>query len=307
MVDVALIFPGQGAQTVGMGKEFYDTSKSARAIFDEAQNALGNDLLDVIFNGPQEKLTLTSYSQPAIVSFSIAALEALKESSKFQNITPKFTAGLSLGEYSALIASDGFSFKEGVQLVERRGAFMAEACKANKGTMAAIIGFDKDKLKEICAQAGVEVANFNSPAQIVISGEVEKIKKACELIKQAGAKSVIPLEVAGAFHSSLMSSAVDNFKAELEKITINRLKIPVVSNVKAIAQSEPDAIRNNLPKQIVSSVLWEDSVRFIASQSITDFIEIGPGRVLKGLIRKIDPQLTVHNIQTPADIESLPF
>ena len=307
MVDVALIFPGQGAQAVGMGKEFYDGSAEAKAIFDQAQDTLDNDLLDVIFNGPQEKLTLTSYSQPAIVTFSVAALAALKESSKFQNINPKFTAGLSLGEYSALIASGAFSFEDGIRLVERRGAFMEEACDINKGTMAAVIGFDKDKLKEICEQAGAQVANFNSPAQIVISGGIQEVEKACELIKEAGAKTVIPLEVAGAFHSSLMSSAVDKFKAELDKITINSLALPVVSNVKAIAETDPKAVADNLSKQIISSVLWEDSVRFMASQGITDFIEIGPGRVLKGLIRKIDSSLKVHNIQTPEDIENLPF
>jgi len=307
MIDVALIFPGQGAQAVGMGKGFYDSSTAAKAIFDQAQSALDNDLLDVIFNGPQEKLTLTSYSQPAIVTFSIAALAALKESPKFQNINPKFTAGLSLGEYSALIASGAFSFEEGIRLVERRGAFMEEACNINKGTMAAVIGFDKDKLREICGEAGVQVANFNSPAQIVISGQVEKIEKACETIKEAGAKTVIPLEVAGAFHSSLMSPAVDQFKEELSKVTIKPLVLPVVSNVTAVGETDPKAVADNLPKQIISSVLWEDSVRFMASQGITDFIEIGPGRVLKGLIRKIDSWLKVHNIQTPEDVVNLPF
>ncbi|MDD3375294.1 MAG: ACP S-malonyltransferase [Candidatus Omnitrophica bacterium] len=304
---VAFIFPGQGAQTVGMGKSFYDGSPAAKAIFDQAQNVLGNDLLDVVFNGPQEKLTLTSYSQPAIVTFSIAALAAFKESPKFKNVNPKFTAGLSLGEYSALIASEAFSFEDGIRLVERRGAFMEEACNINKGTMAAVIGFDKIKLKEICSQAGVEVANFNSPVQIVISGEVEKVEKACEMIKSAGAKSVILLDVAGAFHSSLMGPAVDKFKGELNKIIINPLIIPVVSNVKAVAETDPVAIADNLPKQITSSVLWEDSVRFMAAEGITDFIEIGPGTVLKGLIRKIDRELRVHNIEKPGDIESLPF
>ena len=307
MKDVALIFPGQGAQTVGMGKAFYDSVPSAKAVFEKAQSALGNDLLDVIFDGPQEKLTQTSYSQPAIVSFSMAALAAFKESPKFKDINPKFTAGLSLGEYSALIASGAFSFEEGIRLVERRGAFMEEACSINKGTMAAIIGFDKDKLKEICDQVGAQVANFNSPVQIVISGGVAEVEKACVMIKEAGAKTVIPLEVAGAFHSSLMAPAVDKFKTELDKITINPLSIPVVSNVKAVGEIDPGAVADNLPRQIVSSVLWEDSVRFMVSQGVADFVEIGPGRVLKGLIRKIDRGLTVQNIETPEDIEGLVF
>ncbi len=307
MKDVALIFPGQGAQTVGMGKAFYDSVPSAKAVFEKAQSTLGNDLLDVIFNGSQEKLTQTSYSQPAIVSFSMAALAAFKESPKFKDINPKFTAGLSLGEYSALIASGAFSFEEGIRLVERRGAFMEEACSINKGTMAAIIGFDKDKLKEICDQVGAQVANFNSPVQIVISGGVAEVEKACVMIKEAGAKTVIPLEVAGAFHSSLMAPAVDKFKTELDKITINPLSIPVVSNVKAVGEIDPGAVADNLPRQIVSSVLWEDSVRFMVSQGVADFVEIGPGRVLKGLIRKIDRGLTVQNIETPEDIEGLVF
>ncbi|MDP8265875.1 MAG: ACP S-malonyltransferase [Candidatus Aceula meridiana] len=305
MVDVALIFPGQGAQTVGMGKELYDSSPEAKVIFDKGQSVLGNDLLDVIFNGPEDKLKLTSYCQPAIVSFSCAALAALKAHPKFSSLNVRFTAGLSLGEYSALIASGAFSFEDAISLVEKRGSAMDEACKAQKGSMAAIIGFDKEKLKELCAQAGVEVANFNSPVQIVISGEEEKVVKACEMITAAGAKSVIPLTVAGAFHSSLMQSAADKFKQALNGAAISDLAIPVVGNVDAAPQSSADVVRDNLYKQITSSVLWEDSIKFMASQGVTTFIEIGPGKVLKGLARKIDSSLKVYNIATPADIEGL--
>jgi len=306
MKNIALIFPGQGAQTVGMGKEFYEASSEAKAVFDAAQKVLGNDLLDVIFNGPQDKLKLTSYCQPAIVSFSCAALAALKSHPKFSNLNVRFAAGLSLGEYSALVACGAFSFEDAISLVEKRGAAMDEACQAKKGAMAAVIGMDKEKLKELCAQTGVEVANFNSPSQIVISGEAEKIAKACEMITAAGAKSVIPLTVAGAFHSTLMQPAADKFKEFLSGAAISDLKIPVVGNVDAAPQTNADVVRDNLYKQITSSVLWEDSMKFMASHGVTTFIEIGPGKVLKGLARKIDSSLKVYNIEKPQDIEALP-
>lgn len=305
MKDIALIFPGQGAQKVGMGKEFYDSCSKAKAVFDAAQAILGNDFLNVVFNGPQEKLTLTSYSQPAIVAFSIAALEAFKKSEKFKDVNVKFAAGLSLGEYSALIACGGLPVEEGIRLVQKRGSFMEEACKLNNGKMAAIIGFGKERLKEICAQTGAQVANFNSSEQIVISGHADKVEAAVALIEKEGAKNIVMLEVAGAFHSSLMSSAADKFKATLDSFTFHPLSIPLVSNVSASAVLDPQVIRENLPKQIVSSVLWEDSIRFMALQGVKTFIEIGPGRVLKGLMRKIDPGLKVFNIEKPEDIVAL--
>lgn len=305
MVNAALLFPGQGAQKVGMGREFYDTVPSAKAIFDKAQNALGNDLKDVIFNGPQEKLTLTAYCQPAIVAFSIAALEAFKQSEKFKNFNVKFAAGLSLGEYSALIACGGISLEEGIRLVQKRGALMEAACKLEKGKMAAVIGFPKERLKEICAQTGAQVANFNSPDQIVISGHAAKVEAAVAMIEKEGAKMVVVLDVAGGFHSSLMRSAAEGFKKELINFPISPLKFPLVSNVAGSAVSSPDVIRENLPKQIFSSVLWEDSVRFMVGQGVTTFLEIGPGKVLKGLIRKIDPTLKVFNIEKPSDIDVL--
>lgn len=307
MVDIAIIFPGQGAQKVGMGREFYDNVPAARALFDKAQSILNNDLIDVLLNGPQEKLTLTAYSQPAIVSVSLAALEAFKQSEKFKNVNIRFAAGLSLGEYSALIACAGLSFEDGIRLVQRRGALMEQACKLEKGKMAAIIGFDKNRLKEICAQTGAQIANFNSSEQIVISGHAEKIDAAVALIEKEGAKNIVVLDVAGAFHSSLMSSAAENFKTELKAFVIHPLTIPLVTNVTGQSVSDPSLIRENLPKQIISSVLWEDSVRFMASQGVTTFLEIGPGKILKGLLRRIDPALKVYNIEKPEDIAALPF
>lgn len=307
MTNIALIFPGQGAQKVGMGKEFYDTSPKAKEIFDCADSIIGNGLKEVIFNGPQEKLTETSYCQPAILTFSIAALEVLKGHPKFADCSVKFTAGLSLGEYSALVACGAVSLDEGLKLVKIRGSFMEEATKLAKGTMAAVIGFDKEKLKEICAQTGAQIANFNSNEQIVITGYVDKVQKACEIIQQEGAKSVIPLTVSGAFHSSLMQPAADKFKEELNNFSINPPVIPIISNVNAHPSSDPSQIQANLASQITSSVQWVATIEYMAGQGITDFLEIGPGRVLKGLIRKINPELKVHNIQTPADIEKLPF
>ena len=305
MKNIALIFPGQGAQKVGMGKELYDTVPAAKAVFDTAQSILGNDLLDVLFSGSQEKLTLTSYSQPAIVSCSIAALRALEAHPRFSELKISFTAGLSLGEYSALIAAGAFSFDDGIRLVQKRGAFMDDACKLEKGAMAAIIGFSKDRLKEICRQTGAQIANFNSPEQIVITGHAEKVQAAVALIEKEGAKNIVMLEVAGGFHSSLMKPAAERFAGELAQFTINPLTVPVVGNVKGAAETDPKIIRQNLPLQITSSVLWEDSVRFMAAQGVKYFVEIGPGKILKGLIRRIDPSLTVYNVEKPGDIEAV--
>ncbi len=306
-LPIGLVFPGQGAQKVGMGKEFFDASPQARAVFAEADRVLGKELSKVIFEGPQELLTSTAYCQPAIMTFSIAAYEALRAHPKFKSVEPKFAAGLSLGEYAALVAGGALSLEEGLKLVERRSAFMEEATKENKGAMAAVIGFPKDKLLAICQATGAEVANFNSPEQIVITGHAAKVAAASDQIKAAGAKTVIPLEVSGAFHSSLMRSAVEKFYSVLRYAEITAPQIPVITNVDAQIYNDPKDIRENLAKQITSSVHWDDSVRLMASQGVTTFLEIGPGKVLKGLMRKIDPSLKVFNIETPADLEALAF
>lgn len=305
--DIALIFPGQGAQKIGMGQGFYSSCPEAKEIFDKADAILGNGLKDVVFNGPQEKLTSTAYCQPAILTTSVAALKALQVHPKFQNIQPQYTAGLSLGEYSALAACNALSFEETIKLVQKRSAYMEEATKEQVGKMAAVIGLDKEKIKEVCEKTGVQVANFNTPQQIVITGHADKVDAACVLLKEAGARNVVPLDVAGAFHSTLMQSAGEKFSGELENISIRTPKFPIIHNVNASEGSRPDEIKQNLAKQITSSVQWVDSVIYMQAQGIKDFIEIGPGKVLKGLIRKIDSSLNVYNIEKPEDIEALPF
>ena len=289
-----------------MGKEFYETFPQAKAIFAAADKIIPG-LIDVIFNGPPEKLTSTQYCQPAIFTFSVAALKALESHPKFKNITPSFACGLSLGEYSALTACGALSFEETLKLVERRSFYMEEATKLKKGAMAAVIGFNKDKLVELCRQTGAEVANFNSPDQIVITGEAERVAKASEAIQAAGAKRVIALDVSGAFHSSLMCPAVAKFEVELQKCALKIPRFPILGNVDAKPETDPEKIRRNLALQITSSVQWVDSVRSIAAAGVTTFLETGPGTVLKGLIRKIDPALIVHNIRAPQDIEALPL
>ncbi|MBZ0167552.1 MAG: ACP S-malonyltransferase [Candidatus Omnitrophica bacterium] len=304
MTPVALIFPGQGAQFVGMGKDFYETSPEARDIFDRAE-ALVPDLKSVTFDGPAERLTSTAFCQPAIFTLSMAALAALKADPAFANFEPRYACGLSLGEYSALCAAGALDFEDTLRLVLKRGALMEEATKLQKGAMAAVIGFDKDQLAAICAETGAEVANFNAPDQIVITGDAQKVGDASAKIAAAGAKRVIPLDVSGAFHSSLMQPAAELFRAHLNSVSLVVPTFPILSNVDAQPVTETGHILNNLAEQITSSVQWVDSVRAIAALQVTTFLEIGPGTVLKGLIRKIDRELRVINIQKPADLQPL--
>jgi [acyl-carrier-protein] S-malonyltransferase len=304
MTNVALIFPGQGAQEVGMGKEFYDSSPIAQDVFNKADTIIPG-LKDVCFNGPAEKLTSTAFCQPAIFTFSVAALKVLQEHPKFKNFLPQYTAGLSLGEYSALVASGAASFETALKLVERRSSFMEEATRLKKGAMAAIIGFDQGKLVDICKEIGAEVANFNSPDQIVITGDADKVLLASERIKAEGAKRVIPLDVSGAFHSSLMKPAAERFEASLDSVEIYPAAISLLSNVDALPTKDPLHIKKNLSRQIISSVEWVKTIQNISHNGVETFFEIGPGNVLKGLLRKINPALKVFNIQKPSDIEAI--
>ncbi len=274
-------------------------------VFNGSTSLTTGGLLKVIFEGPEERLTQTAYCQSAIFTASIAALKAFEAHSKFKSVKVRYAAGLSLGEYSALAASGAISFADVLRLVQKRGALMEEAAKEAKGAMAAVIGFDQDQLIAICRRTGAEVANFNSKEQIVITGHADKVAVAIEAIKAAGGQKVIPLTVSGAFHSSLMAGAAEKFKAVLAPTAIHPTDIKVVSNVNGRPQDSADEIRANLVQQITASVQWVASVEYIISQGVTHFIEIGPGKVLKGLIRRINSDVIVHNIEKPADIDAL--
>lgn len=306
MINVALIFPGQGAQKVGMGKEFYETSPQAKTVFEKAELLVGEGFKTIVFEGPQDILTQTKYCQPAILTMSMAAFAAFEAHPKYKEFNVRFAAGLSLGEYSALAAAGMLTFEDALTLVGQRASFMEEAAKEAKGGMAAVIGFDARKLKNICQKTGAEVANYNSREQIVITGHADKVVKACELIKTEGGK-VIPLEVSGAFHSSLMAPAAQKFAGAIGPVALGPGKVTVLSNVNALPHEKDADIRRNLVSQITSSVQWVACIQYMVSHGVTHFIEIGPGKVLRGLIRKIDPALKVANIEKPEDILALAF
>ena len=280
-MKTAFVFPGQGSQFVGMGKGL------AEGLLDEASAVLGFDIKKLCFEGPEEELKRTEITQPAILTVSVAAFEHLK-------MRPSAVAGHSLGEYSALVAAGSLAFKDAVKIVYQRGKFMQEAVPEGKGAMSAILGASRDKIVEICRQVGnVQPANFNSPDQVVISGEAEAVKLAGQKLKEAGAKRIIPLMVSAPFHSQLMEPAAKRLAVELSKIEIRDAVIPVMDNVTADFVTEGGKIRDLLIRQVTGSVLWEDSVRKMINDGIGEFIEVGPGRVLSGLIKKIDPNVGV--------------
>jgi [acyl-carrier-protein] S-malonyltransferase len=300
MQKSALLFAGQGAQVAGMGKDLAEKFPSARQWFDRANAALGYDLASICFNGPEAELTKTENAQPGIFLVSWVAFELLKE--QFSGLKFEATAGLSLGEFTALTAAGAMSFEDGLRVVRERGKFMQEACDATRGGMAAIIGLEEAPTREVCAEAGVTLANLNCPGQIVISGESEKIGKAVELAKAKGAKRAIPLPVAGAYHSPLMASAQPKLQSELGKIKISAPHVTVISNV--TAQPHGADISVKLVEQVCSSVLWENSMRYLLAQGFTRFIELGPGTALSGFMKRIDKNAQMLNVADAASLEA---
>lgn len=301
MSKTALLFAGQGAQVVGMGKDFAEQFPSAKGWFDRANAALGYDLAAICFCGPEAELTKTENAQPGIFLVSWVAFQLLKE--RVPSLNFEATAGLSLGEFTALTAGGAMSFEDGLRVVRQRGRFMQEACEATQGGMAAIIGLDEAPTREVCAETGVTLANLNCPGQIVISGAAEKISKACDLAKAKGAKRALPLTVAGAYHSPLMASAQPKLQAELAQIKLSTATVPVISNVTAQPHGAPNEIAARLVEQVTSSVRWEESMGYLLAQGFTRFIELGPGTALSGFMKRIDKTIPMLNVADAASLE----
>lgn len=302
MSKTALLFAGQGAQVVGMGKDLAEKFPAARQWFDRANAALGYDLAGVCFQGPESELTKTENAQPGIFLVSWVAWQLLRE--QVPSLAFDATAGLSLGEFTALTAAGVMSFEDGLKVVRLRGRFMQEACDATQGGMAAIMGLDESATRAVCHEAGVELANLNCPGQIVISGRADKMAAACDLAKAKGAKRALPLPVAGAYHSTLMASAQPKLDAVLKDTPLNIPSVPVVSNVTAQAHGAPADIHRRLVEQVTSPVRWEASIRFLLAQGFTRFIELGPGTALTGFMKRIDKTALVLNVADSASLET---
>ena len=302
MKQTAFIFPGQGSQYGGMGKEFHDQFRVAREVFEEADDTLRFSISKLCFQGPEEELKLTENTQPAILTTSIATFKVFQTE---KGINPQFAAGHSLGEYSALVVSGALSFAEAVQTVRLRGKFMQEAVPVGEGAMAAILGMEREDVEKLCGEvAGGEVlspANFNCPGQIVIAGHSNAVQRAIERVKQEGKRATL-LPVSAPFHSPLMKPAGARLERALEEITVRDLNVPVVTNVEAEINTSKDRVKPLLVAQVSSPVRWEESMRRMIKEGIEQVLEIGPGKVLSGLMKRIDPKIEIKNIE---DIQTL--
>ena len=290
----AYIFPGQGAQFVGMGLDLYEKSAEAKALFEVANGILGFSITDIMFSGTDEDLKQTKVTQPAIFLHSVILSKVLGK-----NFAPQMVAGHSLGEFSALVANRTLSFEDGLQLVAKRAAAMQKACELQPGTMAAVLGLDDSKVEELCATVDgiVTPANYNYPGQLVISGELKAVETACEKMKEAGAKRALVLPVGGAFHSVLMKPAEEELAAAIEQTTFHKPLCPVYQNVTTTAVSDENAIKTNLIKQLTAPVKWTQSVQQMIADGATEFIEVGPGKVLQGLVKKINKEAVVASAE----------
>jgi [acyl-carrier-protein] S-malonyltransferase len=301
----AYVFPGQGAQTVGMGKDLFDAFDSVKAIFKQADEAVGYSLSKICFEGPDEELKKTSNTQPGLVAVSIACLTAAQEIAGKVLPTPSFMAGHSLGEYTALTAANVIDFGTAVFLAKERGRLMYEAGLKQPGSMVAVMGMAESILSEICKQTDTIIANYNSPGQLVISGASDNIGKAVEMAKAQGTARAIPLQVSGAFHSPLMKPAVDGMAEILSKVTFKNPSVPIISNVAAQPLTEGSQFKDELLKQLSCGVQWQRSVEYMQSHGITKFIEIGPGKVLAGLIKRIYREAEMVNLSDSIAIKNL--
>lgn len=302
--QIAFVFPGQGSQFVGMGKALVEAQPALRAVYEEASSVLGYDVAALCFEGPIERLKLTEYTQPALLVSSMAALRALDP----MGLIPAAVAGHSLGEYSALVAAGGLTYRDAVAVVQKRGRYMAEAVTPGTGLVAALLGLTGDVVKEVCGEASsmgiVAAANFNSPGQIVIAGEKAAVERAIELAKTKGCKKAIPLPVSVPVHTPLMQKAADRLAADLRMVNWSDLKVPLINNAEAKALTKAHEIEASLIRQLPSSVLWEDSIKTMAAMGITRFVEVGPGTVLSGLIKRILPQATTLTVNDPKSLEA---
>ncbi len=302
MKKTAFIFPGQGSQHVGMGKELYENFSVARQVFEEAGDSLRFSISELCFKGPEESLKLTENTQPAMLTASIAALKVLKTE---KGIIPQLTAGHSLGEYSALVASEALAFSEAAKIVRLRGKFMQEAVPVGEGAMAALLGMEREEVEKLCEEVSsgevLTPANFNCPGQIVVAGHSRAVGRAIEKVKQEGKKAVL-LPVSAPFHSPLMKPAGERLEKALEEISVSELKVPVVTNVEAEVNTLKQRVKELLVAQVSSPVRWEESMRKMSEKGIEKVLEIGPGKVLSGLMKRIDPRIETGNLE---DLQTL--